>query len=174
MHEAKSIVEFANLLIFGVCHKMAPQSSQQQTENSPRKLSEQLAQAPWFRNLSSHIQEMQHLQILFNSVCEIELAQHCQVSMVKNGVLYLQITSAGWATRLRYQTPELIKSLAKFQEFRGVKTIQIKVSANTAPVNRQLLPTPISAESAESIAQIAEGIKDKDLQAAMRKLAGKR
>ncbi len=153
---------------------MTPQSSRQLTENCPKKIQQQLHQAPWFRNLSNHIQEMQRLQILFSTVCGDELAQHCRVNLIKNETLYLQISSAGWATRLRYQTPELLKSLKQFPEFTGIKAIQIKINSETLVTHeRKLTPTPISQESAESIAQIAREIKDEPLRLALLKLAGK-
>ena len=52
---------------------------------------------------------------------------HCRVGQLKGDWLTLIVDSTGWATRVHYLKPELLKSLQVHPEFAAVKKIRCKV-----------------------------------------------
>jgi hypothetical protein len=154
---------------------MPTQSSQYRSETSPQKLLTQIQHNGWFRQLTSQLKRVSHLQTLFLKAVDWELGQQCQVLELSNGCLNLAASNANWATHVRYSTPELIKTLRAFAEFRDLKTIHCYVHPDPRDIQIGLTapPNPIPAESAASIAEVAKGIKDVRLKNALLKLAGK-
>lgn len=156
---------------------MMPQSSQGHQKSATSAttmdtpLSQHIQQAPWFSQLLIYIRQMQHLQYLFASVCDSQLAQQCQVATLKNDTLYIHVSSTSWATRLRYCTSELIKALQGFEEFKSIKALKILIRTPDKKINATHAPIPISQESATFLTQIANTIEDEALKEALLKLA---
>jgi hypothetical protein len=56
-----------------------------------------------------------------------DLASECRVANVRDQVLTVHINNAAWATRLRFQIPQLIESLRRLADFASVNEIRLKV-----------------------------------------------
>lgn len=82
------------------------------------------------------------------------------------------VTAAPLATRLRYATPQLVRSLCSHTEFHGLKDISIKVRPHpeTPAVEPPKRP-PISADTARQIERTAKYIEDDSLRKALESLA---
>jgi hypothetical protein len=58
------------------------------------------------------------------------LARECRVIDVRGSVVVVVCSNAGAATRLRFMAPEIVRNLAGLADFRGVTTMQIRVTAS--------------------------------------------
>ncbi len=57
-----------------------------------------------------------------------KLAEHCQVCNLRNGRLVIMTQKAVYATRLKYEIPELLARLREREGFQGLIGIDCKVS----------------------------------------------
>ena len=104
-----------------------------------------------------------------------ELAAHCQLLNLRQGVLIMSCDSTVWATRLRYQVPALLESLRQQDSLRDLVDIQIRVNpVVTAPQQATRRRASLSAEAAYCVQQCAESIDDSGLRQALEQLAGRR
>jgi len=112
---------------------------------------------------------------LFRSQIDAELAPHCYLSSIDEAILTVYVDSAAWATRLRFQVPQLIPQLRTINPiFSKLEKILVKVlppsySATGKP-SRQTGPT-MSSENANGINSLSESIDDQPLQQALQRLA---
>ena len=95
-----------------------------------------------------------------------------QVAAFDRNILTLNLPDAPVATRLRYATPKLVRSLRNHTEFQGLKGLSIHVR----PVPERPAPEPaerppISAETAHHIELTAKYIEDRTLRKALESLA---
>jgi hypothetical protein len=91
------------------------------------------------------------------------------------GLLFLQVNTPAWASRLRHEKPALIDLLRKSPSFRDLGDIRFRVIPIEPAVARQS-PTPtapsrISTNASRIVAQTAESIADPSLRAALERLA---
>jgi len=65
----------------------------------------------------------------FSAVLPDNLARECRVIDVRGSVVVVVCSNAGAATRLRFMTPEILGTLTQLADFRGVNSVQIRVTA---------------------------------------------
>lgn len=116
------------------------------------------------------------LQLLLTPYLEKSVAQHCQVANYEENTLTLIANSASWATKIRFQTPELIKKLKSEKPFSELKKIRSIIRLNIE--SKQLKRTPrkpmsLSARNINIIKNTAMTIQDEKLRKALEKLANK-
>jgi len=119
--------------------------------------------------------QARHLKQLSADVCscvEPDMVAHTTVAAEHDHSLVLLADSAAWATRLRYQTPQLLRCLTQFPHLKHLQRIEVKVAPITTPI---AAPTqhghPLSHASAELIEAHAESISYLPLRAALMQLA---
>lgn len=109
-----------------------------------------LYQARWLARLQSQ----------FRAVLDQETAQHCHIANLKRGELTIHVDSATWATRIRYQTPQLIASLKDFDDFSGLDTITCRIRPSIdAPTPTKRQPKPINSKNASLIKNVKESLE---------------
>ena len=57
------------------------------------------------------------------------LAPHCRVADLKGGRLTIQVSSAAWATRLRFELPKVEPALRSLADFAAVEDIRVLTAA---------------------------------------------
>ena len=125
--------------------------------------------------LVTRTRQLKRLTGLFRSHIDHELAPHCYLSHVENTELTVYVDSAAWATRIRFQVPQLIPILrASNPGFSQLENIKVKVlTQNSAVISDESQPTgpTMSIENANGINSLSESIDDPALQAALLRLA---
>lgn len=58
---------------------------------------------------------------------EPDIRAHCQVMNIEGTTLSIGVNNAAWATRLRYQSKDLLKHLKQNPELAGVTVLNVKV-----------------------------------------------
>lgn len=78
-------------------------------------------------------EHIQKLTAILHSYLEEPLKSYCQAANFQDGCLTISTESAVWATQLRYLTPDLLKQLCEYPEFRGLQSIRSYVANGTIP-----------------------------------------
>ncbi|HEB59520.1 MAG TPA: DUF721 domain-containing protein [Gammaproteobacteria bacterium] len=120
------------------------------------------------------ITRARHFQRLARQVLPLlgdELASHCRVASLERQVLVLIVDSPGWASRIRFQGPQIQRDLAATGL--PVQSIEVRVSPPEAPpVAEKPDPIrPLSEHSAKCLEALANSHADSPLGAALRRLA---
>ena len=116
---------------------------------------------------SRHLLQLEHG---IKALLPTEIAPHCRLANVQDDVLTLAVTSNVWASRLRYQLPQLLRQLKRHRRFHHLKEIRLVVLPESRQRHRQRPPLKLTLKSAEVINSAASSIDDKRLSAALRKL----
>lgn len=90
-----------------------------------------------------------------------------------NGVLVLAASTAAWATRLRFEAPEVQARLRKTPGFENLKAIQIKVGRadDDDARGRANLPEPLSTTARNTIGEAAASMPEGPVREALERLA---
>ena len=110
----------------------------------------------------------------FNKIpCDIN--QHCQVVNIQSTCLILEANNSAQATKLRYQTPELLAILKTHKDFSDIKSLHWQVKKtdhqDTRHPKKYLLKPAQLAKTAKVLLASSEYIKNKKLKISMEKLA---
>jgi hypothetical protein len=102
------------------------------------------------------------------------LASHCQVMNINDGVLIIEVDSAAYAIQVRFSESDLLYAIQEHARIQSISRLDFRVrpphsvKQNSIPKN----PTnAISAKSRRSIREIATGITHSELKSALLKLA---
>lgn len=106
------------------------------------------------------------------------LTGHCHVANIRGTTLVLQVDSAAWGTRLRYQLPSLQRQLKASRTFSAIHDIEVTIrprgnaDRRSAP-DRVPRRARLSSQAAALIATVANTTADPALQATLRRLASR-
>lgn len=78
-------------------------------------------------SVTEHALILQQLNGILQKILPEPLAQHCQVANIRSKTLVLATSSPSWSSRLRFQTPEILRALQQNYEL-PVQNIRILVS----------------------------------------------
>lgn len=115
-------------------------------------------------------QFLHRLNRLLSSLLDDDSRLHCQVGNVRDGVLIIYVDSTAWASRLRYQSPALLKQLQQRKGLAALNQIEIKVLPRQESKKR-IKPVELSAEASSCLSACADSIADEGLRAALQRLA---
>lgn len=118
-----------------------------------------------------HSRRLKQLDYGIRSLLPADLANHCQTANLRNNSVIMQADSTVWATRLRYQVPELLKQLRCHDALKGLKTIRVTVAPLSGPQPPKRKPLAISNENGDVLRSAADSLSDPELAAALRRLA---
>lgn len=139
----------------------------------------QIKSANTFINSSQHLQHLlqssrEHQQLLqrVRGLLGPHMANHCLSAQLVSGTLTLTADSSVWASRLRFQSRQLLDHLRA--DALSADKILVRVIPPVHQTLRRKQPTAakkISPATAKYLAETAETIDDPALQAALRRLA---
>jgi hypothetical protein len=144
--------------------------------NKPRKLPELLTDED-NSALSGVIRrgrQLHGLGVLLGEILGPDLAAHCQLANIRGNTLVISASSTAWATRVRYQSPQLLQKIRCEERLRGVDSIHVRITPpeqSAASTSQSIRHASMSDAAAECLSQCAEGIEDQKLQSALRHLA---
>lgn len=142
-----------------------------QTERTINKiLNERLNILP---NLQQKIQQLHHLNFLWQKHVDKILLGHSYVANFRNQCLIVEVTSPAWATRLRYLTPKLLKCLQQEAVFAHLQTIDWYIRPTSLGTNAQSKRPSItlSPNNALIINEAANNITNEKLKKSLQHLA---
>ena len=126
-------------------------------------------------HLVTQTNELKRLTRLLQAELNPSLAPHCHVARLTPPQLTIVVDSPAWSTRLRFQSPALLRQLTrKHQIFQGVTHIEIKIYP--ARLQRRAPPSAprhISPDAATVITDMAGSIDDPGLKQALLRLASR-
>ena len=128
-------------------------------------------------SLFERLKYLEKLVEILSGHLEPLLVRHSRVANFENGCLMIIAESAIWATRIRFQAPQLIPKLSAYPELYGLKSIECKVVPIV--VQRALMASPypprkmpeMNKETAEIVLEMASGIKEDKLRKVMERIA---
>lgn len=125
--------------------------------------------------LSTRVDEDCRLQQAWHGCVPEPLGSHVHPVRYVAGLLFLQVSTPAWASRLRHERPALIGLLRKSPAFRDIGDIRFRVvpiepiAASTRPHSAG--PSRMSPRAADLVAKTAGSIADPSLRDAMKRLA---
>lgn len=123
-------------------------------------------------DLLAHARRLEQIQRLLLRLLETPLAQHCRIADLRQGRLLLHADASAWATKMRFQAPSLLERLRRALPGEPILSIQVQVRLPDAPARTgRRAATPMSAANAEALRDMAAGIVDPGLKAALMRLA---
>jgi len=117
---------------------------------------------------------LRRLTQIFRSYLDTDLAPHCYIGNIEGSALTIMVDGPGWATKLRFLAPDLLRNLTQgYQIFSGITQIKVKVLTNMGePTVTVIHAGPqMNQENGRGIETLARGIDDPELQKALQKLA---
>jgi hypothetical protein len=122
-------------------------------------------------HLFAKLSQLQAINQSLKKILTKDLALHCQAGGLEAGNLALIADSAAWATKLRYQSSEILQTLRQEKEFAGLKSIHIAVKTPDYLPPQKNLPKPyLSQGNARVIDQLADKIEDVKLRQSLKRL----
>lgn len=125
-----------------------------------------------FAGLVNKVKCLTELSQLWHTIIEPALLPHCRVANLRDKRLIIEVDSAAWLTRLRYQLPELLTKLRSYSELRDLQAIDWYIEPNI-PTTQQsnAHPKPFSPHTVQLLHETAEGITNETLRNALLRLA---
>lgn len=135
-----------------------------------------LSISPILREIVCKVEQLAKLNRQVLNKLEPQLAKHCRVANLKDGILILTTQSPTWGHQLRFASSDLLSALRAEPEWCGLKSIKIHVRPNEIPtldrVGSTILSGPmLSPLGASYLQKTAETITDVRLQEALSKLS---
>ncbi|WP_085248319.1 DUF721 domain-containing protein [Gilliamella mensalis] len=81
--------------------------------NDPQILTSILTQAPCLSKIQDRANALRSLAKVVNDLLPSPLNAQCRVANYRQGVLILEVSTAGWLTRLKYEQSNLISEIRK-------------------------------------------------------------
>lgn len=100
-----------------------------------------------------------------------DLATHCQLLNLRDGMLIMACDSTAWATRLRFQTPSLLEAMRLLPGDEEIQEIQIKIQPVAQSAQSSKSRATLSSHGADCLKQCAKSVNDPALQQALERLA---
>ncbi|OCG28060.1 hypothetical protein A9G11_11135 [Gilliamella sp. wkB108] len=137
--------------------------------NEPQKLASILAKVSSLSKIQERTNALSKLSNVVSDLLPSPLNQQCRVANYRRGILVIEVSSASWLTRLRYEQSELISGIRR-QILPSLSSIQYQINPNItaqlSQVDNQLLnkaktPSIMTQKSAEFLYTLAENVPDK-------------
>lgn len=124
------------------------------------------------------LRETRHIDQLFKQYAPDEIAQHCEVILLHQNHLLLQVKSNAWAAKFRFYQSDLLSTLRKTPEFKGLAKIDLCIEKpidthQKAPDPNQK-PPPIPQSAIDTAMQWAQETDDQALKQALEHFAAHR
>ena len=121
--------------------------------------------------LADHSRRLRGLTERVRAILPHDLAAHCEVIGLADGILTLAVDSASWRTRFRFVEGELLSRWPEAPPRDRPSKVRIKVVDRPSDSPGGRLAQPMSGATAQQIAAMAERIDHPGLAAALRRLS---
>lgn len=123
--------------------------------------------------IQNKILQLTTLNQIWQTEISKDLAGQTRVANFREGYLIIECASAAWATRLRYQLPDITEKLIKYTELRDLTHIEWNIQPlfHTDRAQLRTAPLVLSAVSSQLLTHAAHHIKVKPLQEALLRIA---
>ena len=123
-------------------------------------------------NLYKHSLAILALQNAVRHGLDQSVASHVHIASLDPKNITIYTDNQAWATKLRFQTAEVLKIARKFSGYSGLESLKIRVSP-TLIDHSSTTETPVAMSTATSrlLAKVAENINDTALQDALKNLS---
>jgi hypothetical protein len=135
----------------------------------PHTIADYFRQQPTIRELLSESMRQQRLKADIQALLPEPLKAHCTAALQKESQLIIYTDSSAWASRFRYFSRELRQKLLDSGLKIDKVTIRVTIESRPAKRKRERIRR-LSPENASLISQVADGIEDPSLKAALRRL----
>lgn len=123
------------------------------------------------KKLMQRTKLLEHLNHLLQSNLPAQFSAHCRLANIKNGTLIIHTDNASYASLIRFQAPQLCKTLSTELEM-TITGMDIKVRPlHHISQNEVANSLTLSQPSASLLQQTADCIEEGPLKAALEKLA---
>ncbi len=136
---------------------------------APKSLKQILgSKNPGMQELLQQTQKLRQLNAQLAYLLPLPLSLHCTAAGISNQTLTLLVESAAWATRLRLQTPSILKGLHHFQ----IQALTVKIQPPQAAPQTAARARPKMSESTSNLLNnLADVTNDPKLKLALLRLA---
>jgi len=123
-------------------------------------------------NLMQHVDFLQGLEQKLAAFLGPAVNIHCRIANYANDTLVLHADTPSWASRIRYNTPQILLYLQNECNLAALKTIRIKVM----PASAQIVKTPdkqlkLGPHTANLIRDSALSVTDETLKSLLLKIS---
>ncbi len=94
----------------------------------PTRVGAIVAGNPTLAGLVSRARELQSIEGLVRSWLPPMIAPHVKVATLRDDTLVLSVKSAVWATRLRFECPNLVERAQSCEATRAVRQVKIRMA----------------------------------------------
>lgn len=137
-----------------------------------KSLEKILKQPNSFAALVEKVKYLNRLNLIFAKQFP-NLASHCQIANLRNDKLIVEVNNNAWATRIHYQSAEIINQLKQFPEFCNLQQLNYFVKKNIAAHAKNKKPLTISTENKTLVREIADCINQPALKKALLRIGTK-
>ena len=145
--------------------------------NTPTPLSSLLqdGKSGTLPGLVRHCRQLQQLERRLFQCLDDEAVAHCRLANLSTDEAGIAVDSSAWASRLRYQLPQLLACARQLDGLSGVKAMRVVLlAAYPAEAKEPSHQAPrLSRESAHTLLSCAEHIEHPGLSAALKRLASR-
>lgn len=125
--------------------------------------------APRLARLLRRVAELDRINAEFSTLLSADLRGHCRIAACRDGKVLLHVDSSAWATRLRYQLPELTEQSALLNKADKVR-VKVRPLEASLPVPSRP-PASLSSKSAQVLLDCSQHLEDEGLSQSLRRLA---
>jgi hypothetical protein len=147
---------------------MTDQKSHQAIETYFKNPKHQLA------NLIDKVNQLRTFNQSLIGILDPNLAKHCEIVNIKDGAITLIADNPSWATKIRFQSPDILGRLKEKQAFKSIKSIKVLIRPKDSLLKKQkpkVKTWGLSADNAEMIKSLAGEVDNLRLKNALQKLA---
>ena len=142
---------------------------------SPIRISSIFANHKLIQNCRQKSKKIEPIQEFIFSFLDPDIAQEFVVASSDKDHIVLLVNSPAWATKIRYLTPLMLDNFAQHSQLNWIKKIDIKVAKQNqskvqGPVIKSVRP---SEQVCRHLDTVAESLTDRDLAAALKRIADK-
>lgn len=125
-----------------------------------------------YQHLINKVYALEGINQVFQSAIDENLSEHCTVANIRDNTLVLEMDNSSWATRLRYEIPDILQKIHSQPGLECITHIEfyVKPPATEAkqPSKRRIT---MGQHSADSLRSIAEQIQNETLRGSLQGLA---
>lgn len=126
------------------------------------------------QTIYQHALKLIELQKKLKSALPSPLNDNVTVASLNKQTLTVHTSSAAWAARLRFKTPDMLAALKREKIEPPVKTIRIKVHPPDASRPKSVEKLSLSPETSQLLREVADSISDPELRESLLRLSRNR